>query len=432
MKKIGILSVCIMMLLLLGVVDICRQKELGGWEKSGQEQPVMAKAADEVGDKEQEQEQEQGQEQNIRVLICSDDYAQEYHEEVVITSGQGFTLSYGDDEKIYEAGETAVITAEAEEFAKAEVLYLTANDGKFIFPKLQREVMAPVYEGKLEIRKTQQGLLVINELPLETYLCYVVPSEMPSEYPQEALKAQAVCARTYARKQMLEGRAKEFFADVDDSVSYQVYNNQGRTTATDSAVKETAGIVMRRDGEILDARYYSTSCGMSLNMDLSEETVFAAFLAVDNRTAYEAAEPWYRWHTEISLADFPGAAEIAVTQRTSGGRAEELEVQYASAGETETIKGEYAIREFLDGGDPVIYLQDGEEITGMRLLPSAFFVLISRYDDEGLLSGYELKGGGYGHGEGMSQNGAKAMAEEGLGYMEILENYYGDFDSSIE
>ena len=60
------------------------------------------------------------------------------------------------------------------------------------------------YSGRLEIRPCEEGLLVINILPLEEYLKAVVPSEMPSAYEMEALKAQAVCARTYAWKQMQE------------------------------------------------------------------------------------------------------------------------------------------------------------------------------------------------------------------------------------
>ena len=76
---------------------------------------------------------------------------------------------------------------------------------------------------------------MINELPLETYLEAVVPSEMPSGYHKEALKAQAVCARTYAWKQMQEGRLSKYGADVDDSVNYQVYQNIAPQQATSEA-----------------------------------------------------------------------------------------------------------------------------------------------------------------------------------------------------
>ena len=68
------------------------------------------------------------------------------------------------------------------------------------------------------MEKREEGLILINTLPLETYLCYVVPSEMPSSYPIEALKAQAVCARCYAMLQMENSRCEEFGADLDLSL----------------------------------------------------------------------------------------------------------------------------------------------------------------------------------------------------------------------
>lgn len=432
MKKISILSVCIVMILLLGMIDIRRQIEEGKWKIGDKDQPVMAKI-EEMGRAETEEplEGKPGETQaaqDIRVLICSGYYESLYHAEVTIAAQEGFLMSYGDKEEEYPGGEEIVISGENAEFEESNVLYLSSKNGKFMFPGLQRSIENPVYEGSIEIRKTDAGLLVINQLPLETYLCYVVPSEMPSGYPKEALKAQAICARTYAQEQILEGRAQEFYADVDDSVSYQVYNNQGRTEATDLAVAETAGIVLKRDGELLDARYYSTSCGMDLDVDMSDEAVFAAFLAEDHLKAYEAKEPWYRWNTEICLADLGDVSEIAVKERSQSGRIESIEVSYASKAAPEIISGEYKIREFLDSADPMVYLQNGETVTGMGLLPSAFFVMTPEYDENGTLTGYFLKGGGYGHGEGMSQNGAKGMAEEGMGYKEILEKYYGSFD----
>lgn len=434
MKKISILSVCIVIILLLGMIDIRRQIEEGKWKIADRDQPVMAKM-DEMGMAEtkvteslDDGAEETTMAQDIRVLICSDYYESLYHAEVTVAAPEGFLMSYGDKEKEYPGGNEIFIAGDSAEFEESNVLYLSSKNGKFIFPGLQRDVENPVYEGSIEIRKTDAGLLVINQLPLETYLCYVVPSEMPSGYPKEALKAQAICARTYAQEQIQEGRAQEFYADVDDSVSYQVYNNQGRTAATDAAVEETAGIVLEKDGELLDARYYSTSCGMNFDVDMSDEAVFAAFLAEDNLKAYEAQEPWYRWNTEICLADLGDVSEITVKERAPSGRIESIEVTYASEAEPKIIAGEYKIREFLDSADPMVYLQDGETVTGMSLLPSAFFVMVPEYDEKGTLTGYFLKGGGYGHGEGMSQNGAKGMAEEGMGYKEILEKYYGSFD----
>ena len=73
-----------------------------------------------------------------------------------------------------------------------------------------------VYPGSFVIYKSEEGLLVVNELDLEMYLRYVVPSEMPSSYEKEALKAQAVCARTYACARIVKN-VENYHADVDDS-----------------------------------------------------------------------------------------------------------------------------------------------------------------------------------------------------------------------
>ncbi|MDO4521594.1 MAG: SpoIID/LytB domain-containing protein [Eubacteriales bacterium] len=345
----------------------------------------------------------------IRVLIKSDDYESEFHRSITVLAD----------------GKRVELTPESPEFENTNPIHIHPISGGFTLPQLRRAQKAPVYEGDLEIYRREEGLLLVNELPLEEYLCAVVPSEMPSGYPMEALKAQAVCARTYALKQRQEGRAEEFYADVDDSVSYQVYNNQGQAKSTDQAVLDTAGMVLEQDGELADALYYSTSCGLNTAQDFSEETVFASAIISEEQSAYEAEEPWYRWRTQISLASSENIREISVKERTEQGAVQILQViRDTAAGEmTENVVGEYQIRAFLAEFQPVVELQDKTVMEQLKLLPSAFFILRPIYAD-GALSGYEIIGGGYGHGQGMSQNGAKHMALEGMGFEEILSQYY--------
>ena len=87
-----------------------------------------------------------------------------------------------------------------------------------------------VYPGSFVIYKSEEGLLVVNELDLEMYLRYVVPSEMPSSYEKEALKAQAVCARTYACARIREKTWENYHADVDDSVETTIWKRSRRQT----------------------------------------------------------------------------------------------------------------------------------------------------------------------------------------------------------
>ncbi|MDE7358453.1 MAG: SpoIID/LytB domain-containing protein, partial [Lachnospiraceae bacterium] len=117
------------------------------------------------------------------------------------------------------------------------------------------------YRGTMECLRREQGIVLINELPLEEYLYAVVPSEMPASYPQEALKAQAVCARTYAYRYILRAGLPELGAHVDDTTAYQVYHNIEEHAAATTAVKETDGVLLTYEGEAAGNYYYSTSCG---------------------------------------------------------------------------------------------------------------------------------------------------------------------------
>lgn len=367
----------------------------------------------------------------IRVLLKNDEYVSEYHADICLTCDKDYMIREEDSQIRYKAGQKIQITPQSEWFAKEEVLRVSSDDGWFYFPELERAEENIGYEGSLEIRKTDQGLLLVNVLPLENYLCGVLPSEMSASFPMEALKAQAICARTYALQQQEDQRAKEFGADLDDSTSYQVYNNRQHGEKTDRAVKETAGLVMMQEGALADARYYSTSCGLDLHKDLSEESVFAAFLQEDQIHSVEAEEPFYRWKTSIQLANLQAKTEwktiesLQVAKRNENGAAICLEVTGAKV--TEKIEGEYQIRQFLALADPVITLQDGSTREGWQLLPSAFFYL-QTVSEGGILTGYEIYGGGYGHGEGMSQNGARHMAEQGEDCETILKNYYGQIE----
>lgn len=361
-------------------------------------------------------------ETQIRVLIKAAGYASSYHDKIQLTSAGGFTVSDGTETQKYLPETVLEFTAQEFWSEESDVLYLQSETDSFEVEQLHRDRSGTDYHGTMEIRKTENGLLLINELPLEEYLCSVVPSEMPSSYPEEALKAQAICARTYAMRQMQEGRARKFFADVDDSVSYQVYNNQDRSGKTDQAVYDTKGLVLKEGEQLIDALYYSTSCGRNTKIDLSAEAVFATFLTDDTLTAYEAEEPWFRWQTELNLDQMPGVRLLEVAERRPDGAAELLQVEM-TGGERKQIRGEYEIRKYLAEFQPVVTLQNGEEKSELTLLPSAFLVLQPKYEEE-ILTGYTVLGGGYGHGNGMSQNGAKQMALQGKTFEEILDSYY--------
>ena len=345
------------------------------------------------------------------------------------------------------------------------------------------------YPGTLQDYETENGWVIVNEVPLEEYLRRVVPSEMPSGYAEEALKAQAVCARTYAVWQMQEYAYPEYEAHVDDSVSFQVYNQVESQESTDQAVQATKGQIMLYEGRPVKAYYFATSCGVttdeaiwedadptktpyiegrrtgngSLKKSLTDETVFERFIRKKHAGDLEIAEPWYRWNCYLSLAQItdnvqkwlqvrsektkdgilvkngdqwikredcdPGEIRsVSIEKRNTGGAA--LEMLMEGTKETLKIRYEYNIRLFLGAPEEKVYKNDGTVKEGSPLLPSGYFVLESVQKD-GKTVGYEVYGGGLGHGAGMSQNGARILAEQGESYESILHYFYKDIELAI-
>lgn len=130
---------------------------------------------------------------------------------------------------------------------------------------ISRQLGAPSYYGRLEISIYEGKMLLVNEVPIENYLTKVVPSEMPSSWNSEALKAQAVAARTYAQRDIYNQKFPNYGYAVDDSEQSQVYNNIGTTEAASSAVSQTSGLCMFYEDEPIIAYYFSGSSGLTAN-----------------------------------------------------------------------------------------------------------------------------------------------------------------------
>lgn len=278
-----------------------------------------------------------------------------------------------------------------------------------------------VYPGSFVIYKSEEGLLVVNELDLEMYLRYVVPSEMPSSYEKEALKAQAVCARTYACARIREKTWENYHADVDDSVESQVYHNMEAQPETDAAVAETA-------------EYLKSVTVGGEKQEPETEEAFASFITKRDSTSLEVEDGWYRWQVTIpadvlseraadqKIGEITG---IEVRRRSEGGAAETVRIE-GKKGSME-IEGEYQIRKFLSAKGWPIQKNDGTVSCEMELLPSACFIVVPEKEGETAVS-FTFYGGGYGHGVGMSQNGAKHLAEQGKSYEEILRYFYQNIE----
>lgn len=303
-------------------------------------------------------------------------------------------------------------------------LFLESGDGGPI------RVEGEPYRGRVEVyRHPRQGLVVVNQLALETYLRGVVPLEIGPRSPEEfeAVKAQAVAARTYVVANL--GRRDSLGFDVFGNVEDQVYGGRKAEREDASrAVRATAGEILVWRGRPIRAYYHSTGGGTTARVTDVWNLPDAPYLkrVHDRRpdgSDYCAISPRYSWEERwtgeeldravqegverrFDPADTVGPVQaVEVRERGPAGRIRRLVIR-TRAGEWTVDKNE--IRFFLRTPD------------GRALRSTRFDVVESPSDGGGL----RLRGRGYGHGVGMCQWGAIGRARAGHGYREILEHYY--------
>lgn len=372
---------------------------------------------------------------DLRVVIKTDAFAEIFHPSVRISAEGGMRICYGEEEQEMAAGEMAEFVPDDPGFQDGGRIRLTAkNGGELTLHSIQRAYGTPSYAGTIELRAEKEGLVIINELPLEKYLCRVVPSEMPFYYELEALKAQAVCARNFAYQQIKEPGYPQYEAHLDDSTRYQVYGDCQEDEGTNRAVEETKNRVLRYRGRLATILYFSTSCGYTAGLEAwgTEKDPAGRYLktvAVKGENGdYEAELPWYRWKIEVPVktlsaqvctntnTDIGIIQDIEITETGAGGIA--LQIRITGEQGSITVDTENKIRKVLGGTGAEVIRQDGSIEPGTALLPSAFFTV----EKEGDL--FVIQGGGFGHGIGMSQNGANEMAKQGKSCEEILALFF--------
>jgi stage II sporulation protein D len=403
---------------------------------------------------------------------------------VQLTCNTGFTVSYDDTLLCYNSGDVYEISNMAENQSMGRITVKPDDGGEVQILSVTRSQGNPSYEGTIELDIRQEGILVINDVDIEKYLKRVVPSEMPANYSVEALKVQAVCARSYAYKQLSNNYYSAYGAHVDDSTQFQVYNNTTEYASSNEAIAATAGQVLTYDGDVVQTYYYSTSCGYTTDvgiwgsesenypyfksravsstekdLDLTDEDTFTAFITSTDENDYDYSYSLYRWELDADIeslsssfnsklsekyqanptkiltqnekGEFKSAdiktvgtiTNITVNKRAAGGAINSLTVTGTQA--TVRIDSESLIRGLFGMADKELITHTGT--TKMSSLPSSFCIFRPVYDGS-TLTGYQIIGGGYGHGIGMSQNAVNTMVSKGMSYVQILQFFYPGTD----
>lgn len=302
------------------------------------------------------------------------------------------------------------------------------------------------YFGSIEVGSATDGLTVSNRLPLERYLLGL--AEVPLSWPDEALKAQAVAARTYALFTLGQppgGSAAIYGFDICASIDCQVYSGADVAAGPAglrwrAAVESTAGQAVLYQGRPILARYHSTSGGATLDnpQAFPEEGAYPYLQGVTSTT--EQGSPLYRWTTEFTVPRMEILAERAGLWTGTNGKLLEVRSRPSSEGfhypdvvfrgrRGSTVHTAEEVRDALRELAPQLYPGDypGFAPTSAGRLPETFpsnriDVFTVRNAAEGKT--VRVIGRGWGHGVGMSQWGAHGLAMRGASYVDILTHYY--------
>ncbi len=263
--------------------------------------------------------------------------------------------------------------------------------------ELPLKVNGMVVRGDVVAVLAPGGVLLVNVLPLEDYLVGVLGSEMPKSFPLEALKAQAVAARTYALQKKLEQYGQPFH--LGSGVISQVYGGlKAEDPRTREAVEATRGLVLTFDLQPIEA-YFHASCGGKTESGANALGRDLPYLKAVGCPCGKL--PTSQWslavsNEELKIALGARPSGMKVDGRTPTGRVKRVQVTPTRSVDAVTFR----------------------EKLGYMRLKSLQFELEPKKD------GFEIHGRGFGHGAGLCQWGAKVLAEQGQDFRKILSHYY--------
>lgn len=263
-----------------------------------------------------------------------------------------------------------------------------------------------VYRGAIWLKPVRAGAEIsfqaINLVDLEDYLLSVVPSEMPTSWHKEAVKAQSIAARSYAVANYWKNERDGY--DLKDTIDDQVYLGvESETAVGNLACDETSGIVLKHNQKVISAFFHSTSGGAT---ELGENVWGKEIPYVQSVVDYDDNSPHFSWQKRYSIDQAEKAFGLKAGSLLNihpFGKVASNRVKNAAVISADTCT-----------------VVTGERMRALFKLPSSIFNV--SFED----GTYVFTGRGFGHGLGMSQYGAKSLAESGYNAAQILSYYYRD------
>lgn len=266
------------------------------------------------------------------------------------------------------------------------------------------------YRGFIEIHNVLGKLYIINHVKIEEYLLSVVGSEIPSSWKMEALKAQAVAARSYSRYNIMNRNKKDIY-DLSSSTSSQVYRGiAGEKEPTTQAVIATAGEIISKNGEPLPAYFHSTCGGQTIDSKYVWGGENNHLNGV--KCEYCRESPHFDWQAELTISELKNS----------------LKKKYRTIGNIKSVdfkKKEGRVVEVL-----IVHTGGKINLTGnaFRLMFPDKKIKSMYFTSTRAKESLVLKGHGWGHGVGLCQWGAKGLAQKGANHRSILKFYYRGID----
>ena len=201
--------------------------------------------------------EESKKDNTVRIVILNNNYITMHYSKFVAKASV-LNIYFGENFKNKKSIKKQIDIGTGSKYFKQSNVIKVEPKGEMSI--LKDETNMQSYKGIFYIYKESSGLVLVNQVGMEDYVAAVISSEIGEESPKEALKAQAVCARTYIMKSQGK-KYKKYNAKGDDSVSYQVYNKNVPGENSIKAANETNGTVMKYKGKLINAYYFSTSWG---------------------------------------------------------------------------------------------------------------------------------------------------------------------------